>query len=255
MRFVSIEELKKAPGLRLILVAGTPSPWGQATKAMMEFKGLDFTAGLLPPGESNEDIVAWTGFSSGPIVIYNDEKAIERWTDILFLLERLAPTKPLVPEDPKSRAQFFGLSHELNGELGLGWNRRLMMFAPAMGSGAAPDGIKRMSGKYNYNETDLGIASKRIVGTLNLLTEQLEAQKALGSEFFIGNTPTALDFYWAAFSNLIEIISWEAIPVIESYRPLFANDDEAIKRAFSPALREHRDRFFNEYFKTPMEFA
>ena len=36
MEFLSIEELKKRDGLRLILVAGAPSPWGQAAKAMFE---------------------------------------------------------------------------------------------------------------------------------------------------------------------------------------------------------------------------
>jgi glutathione S-transferase len=221
---------------------------------MMEYKKLDFAAGLLVPGETNDEIVEWTGINSGPIVVHDDDQPIERWTDILFLIERLAPKPALIPEDARQRSDLFGMSHELNGEFGLGWNRRLLMFAPLMESGSAPDGIVRMSGKYNYNKADSARASDRIIRTLNLLDEQLTAQQTRGSEYFIGDSPSALDFYWTAFSNLIEIISWEAIPVPEDYRPLFAYDDAGVKKAFSPALRAHRDAFFQRYFKSPMEF-
>jgi cysteine desulfurase len=51
------------------------------------------------------------------------------------LLERLAPNKPLIPTDPEQRVRLFGLGHEICGELGFGWNRRLDMFRPAMASG------------------------------------------------------------------------------------------------------------------------
>ena len=49
MEFSSIAELRVLDGLRLVLVAGSPSPWGQCAKAMMEFKGLDFATGLQVP--------------------------------------------------------------------------------------------------------------------------------------------------------------------------------------------------------------
>ena len=41
MDFQSFDALKDAAGLRMFLVAGTPSPWGQAAKAMVEYKGID----------------------------------------------------------------------------------------------------------------------------------------------------------------------------------------------------------------------
>jgi len=254
MEFKSIGELKTAPGLRIVLVAGTPSPWGQAAKAMLEYKDLDFSAGLLAPGDTNDELVEWAGINSGPVVAYNDEKPIERWTDILFLLERLAPSPALVPDDAQDRMRLFGMSHEITGEFGLGWNRRLLIFGPIMESGAAPEGVTRMSDKYNYNTADAALASARIVRTLNLLDGQLAAQKRTGSEYFLGSAPTALDFYWTAFSNLIDVLSWEKIPVEEDFRPLFEQGDSAIADAFSPALREHRDRFFDAHFKSPMEF-
>jgi glutathione S-transferase len=254
MKMLSIGELVKKDGLRIVLVAGAPSPWGQAAKAMMEYKRLEFSAGHLIPGDANKELVAWSGVNSGPVVAWNDEKPIDRWNDILFLLERLAPSRPLVPEDSQQRADLFGMAHEINGELGLGWNRRLLMFAPILESGAAPEGMQLMGEKYKWNKADTELASRRIVGTLNQLSARLKSQKAAGSEYFVGDSPSAMDFYWTAFSNLIDIISWEKIPVGEEMRPLFAQGDEAIAAAFDDVLREHRDRFFDRYFVSPMEF-
>ncbi|MGR8949720.1 MAG: hypothetical protein ACU84Q_16885, partial [Gammaproteobacteria bacterium] len=179
---------------------------------------------------------------------------IDSWTDILFLLERIRPTPSLIPENATDRALMFGFSHEICGELGLGWNRRLAMFAPIIESGEAPEGITRMGGKYNYNAADATAASERVAATLNALTAQLEAQQARGSEFFVGEKITALDFYWCAFSNLIEIMSWEKIPLAEDWRPLFVHDDQVVHGAHSDLLKAHRDRVFESYFKNPMEF-
>ena len=254
MQILDIKELKAATGLRIVLVAGTPSPWGQTAKAMIEYKGLAYTTGWLSPGEVNQGVVNWSGVNSGPVVAWDDEEPINRWNDILFLLERLAPFPALIPEDGQGRADFFGMCHELCGELGLGWNRRLMAFAPIIDAGDAPEGITRMGAKYNYNKADAELAADRVVETLNLLAKHLSVQRSAGSNFFIGNAPTALDFYWAGFSNLIEVMSWEKIPVREDLRPLFAQNSAAIAAAFTPILREHRDQFFDRYFKSPMEF-
>ena len=42
MEYSSPSEIISAQGLRLVLVHHMPSPWGQATKAMLEYKGLAF---------------------------------------------------------------------------------------------------------------------------------------------------------------------------------------------------------------------
>lgn len=254
MEFKSIEALKTTPGLRFVLVGGAPSPWSQAAKAMMEYKRLEFSAGRLAAGDTNDDLVAWTGINSGPVLVYNDEKPLERWIDILFLIERLAPTPALIPADPEQRVTVFGIAHELCGELGLGWNRRLLMFAPMVESGNAPEGIVRMAGKYHYNKADMEQADARIIATLRMLHRQLERQQQAGSNYFVGDTPSAVDFYWTAFSNLVEIISWDKIPVPEGFRPLFQQNNPAVAAAFTPLLREHRERFFAAHFKSPMEF-
>ena len=254
MEFQAFEDLRDAAGLRMFLVANTPSPWGQAAKAMIEYKEIDCAYGAWIPGEPNEKLAAWSGSHSGPIVVYDDEKPIDKWTDILFLLERIAPTPSLIPEDAMERVLMFGFSHEICGELGLGWNRRLAMFAPLIESGQAPDGVKHMGQKYQYNKRDAEAASQRVANTMNALTQQLAAQKANGSDYFIGDKLTALDFYWCAFSNLIEIMSWEKIPLAEDWRPLFVHDDQVVHGAHSDLLKAHRDRIFEAHFKNPMEF-
>jgi glutathione S-transferase len=254
MKYLSIAELIKRPGLRLVLVQGAPSPWGQAVKAMMEHKGLEFAVAPQIPGAENSELVAWAGVNSGPVVAWNDGRPMNRWNDILFLLERLAPHKPLVPDAPAERVQLMGLSHELCGELGLGWNRRLSLFKPAMQSGQAPAGINAMSRKYGYNESDVAAANQRQIAMLDLLTSILETQRAQGSAFFVGKQLSAVDFYWAAFSMIMAILPDEQCPVAAGSRAMFENIDASVKAAISPILLEHRDRILGAHFKLPMEF-
>ena len=49
-----LEEAIAAKGLRLVLVQGMPSPWGQAAKAIFEFKKLEYLAAPQEPGGANE---------------------------------------------------------------------------------------------------------------------------------------------------------------------------------------------------------
>ena len=91
LQYRSFEEIIDHPGLRIVLVKGVPSPWGQAAKAIFEIKGLDYVAAPWLGGEPNENIVAWSGATSAPIVAWAKEKPVNRWIDILYLAERLAP--------------------------------------------------------------------------------------------------------------------------------------------------------------------
>jgi len=141
LQYRSFIEIVDGPGLRIVLVKGLPSPWGQAAKTIFEIKGLDYVAAPWMPGEPNADIVAWGGEASAPIVAWAREKPLNRWIDILYLAERLAPKPSLIPADAAQRALMIGLSHEICGEMGIGWNRRLQLFAPAYASGSPPAGI------------------------------------------------------------------------------------------------------------------
>jgi glutathione S-transferase len=254
MKFLSVAEVIKRSGLRLVLVQGAPSPWGQAVKAMMEYKGLEFVVAPQIPGAENADLVAWAGVNSGPVVAWNDGRPLNRWNDILFLLERLAPQRPLVPDAPAERVQLLGLSHELCGELGLGWNRRLSLFKPAIQSGQAPSGITAMSRKYGYNESDVAATNQRQIEMLKLLSSILDSQRAKGSAYFVGSALSAVDFYWAAFSVIMDILPDAQCPVAAGARSMFENIDSSVKAAISPQLLEHRDRILRAHFKLPMEF-
>ena len=70
LQYRGFGEIVDHPGLRIVLVKGMPSPWGQAAKTIFEIKGLDYVAAPWLPGEPNADIVAWGGEASAPIVAW-----------------------------------------------------------------------------------------------------------------------------------------------------------------------------------------
>src|SRR5258708_35370919 len=113
LQYRSLEEIIDHPGLRIVLVRGVPSPWSQAAKTIFEIKGLDYVAASWPPGEPNENIVAWGGDTSAQIVAWASEKPINRWIDILYLAEGLPPNVPAPPTEPTLRRLSAGLSAEL----------------------------------------------------------------------------------------------------------------------------------------------
>ncbi len=254
LNYRSFEEIAGHRGLRIVLVKGMPSPWAQAAKTIFEIKRLDYVAAPWIPGEENPEIAAWGGEASAPIVAWAEEKPISRWIDILYLAERLAPTPALIPADATQRALMIGLSHEICGELGIGWNRRLQFLAPAYASGSPPAGVARMGSKYGFNEGDAKAASARIAGSLKALATQLKSQYARGAHCFVGDSLSALDVYWTAFANLLDPLPKEQCPMPEAYRPGFTVSDPAIKSALDPLLLEHRLRIFREHFRDPMEF-
>lgn len=254
MEYMTVAEAIESDGLRIVLVQGMPSPWSQAAKTMMEIKNLEYVTAPLVPGGTNDEIVAWAGENSAPVVAWNDQKPLTKWNDILFLLERLSPTPRMIPDIAEDRVIFFGLCHEICGELGIGWNRRLQLFGGAIASGSAPDGIKLMAGKYGHNEADVIAAGKRTAATLDVLARVLKEQHELGNEFFVGDCVSALDIYWVAFANLLDPLPADKNPMPEEFRPGFVAQDPEIKAAMDPLLFKHRDRIFDQYFRCPMEY-
>ena len=249
LHYTDIDELIAGDGLRLVLLRGFPSPWGQAAKAMMEHKALDYAVGALQAGGENAAVVAWAGTNSAPVVAWNDEAPLNRWDDILLLLERLGPERPLVPSDPALRAEVYGLSTLICAPLGFGWNRRLIG-AQARVAAGKPMGL--MGEKYGYNTVDGPLAETRTVAFLDYLAARLRRQADAGSGYLVGDQITAADFYWAAFSNLLRIQPPDECPLDDAIRPGF----EAVPPALEDAdeiLIEHRDRIMRAHFKMPME--
>ena len=253
MEFIDIGTLRNMSGLRLVIVRDTPSPWSQAAKALIEYKGLDYAIGSQIIGGDNTELVDWTHQNSGPVVAWNDERPRSHWLEILNLLERIAPDKPLLPADTMTRAMVLGLSREICDELGVGWNLRLRLFKPAMDSGEPPEPIQRMGIKYRYNDTDAELANERLVTALNTLHAVLQQQLDAGHEYFMGAEVTALDFYWAAFCNIADCPDDNWVPLSPDWRAVFGPLDPDVDSALTPALREHRDRMMKRYFRIPME--
>ena len=252
--YLSPAEAIAHKGLRLVLVQGLPSPWGQAVKTIFEIKRLDFVMAPFVMAGTNEEIVAWSGQSSAPVVAWEDEAPINRWIDILRLAERLAPEPGLIPEDAWDRTLMFGLCNELLGELGIGWCRRIQMIGPALLAPQPPEFATILGEKYRYNRKDEEAASARIVDSLNVFATQLQDQRARGISFLVGDGLSAVDIYFTAMMNMVAPLPREQCPMPDQFRPNFTATDPDVLNALSPILLEHRQRIFDAYFRNPMEF-
>ena len=100
--YIGIDEAIARRGLRMVVVGGVPSPWGEAAKGILHVKRIDWAAVRL--AYDSEALKRWAGQRSGPVAIYDDEPPRAAWDDILLLAERLAPAPALLPADPAQRA-------------------------------------------------------------------------------------------------------------------------------------------------------
>ena len=252
--YVTPAEAIKATGLRLVFVRGVPSPWGMAAKTLFEIKGVDYLAAPLELAGSNNEIVAWTGQNSAPVVAWNDEAPIHRWQDIILLAESLAPAPALIPADALHRALMWGFANELAGEQGLGWNRRLQGFGRARNSGKSNPVSEALIGKYGYDAEAVKTVVPRIAGTLTGLATQVKAQRKRGVDFLVGEDLSAADIYFVTFLNLVAPLPPEQCPMPDAFRTGFTAREPEIVGALDPVLIAHRDRIFQAHFKNPMEF-
>jgi glutathione S-transferase len=257
--WVPIEEARGLPGLRLVITAGVPGPWGEAAKALFQVKRIPYARVPQQMGAANEELVAWTGHDNAPQAVFGEEPARTLWMQIIFLAERLAPEPALVPADPALRAQMFGLIHELAGENGLGWCRRLMLLAPTLAlptSALAEDHpvrvqVTTLGRKYGYSQAAAAAAPARVEGILRLFSEQLAAQQRRGSAFLLGERLSALDLYWAGFAGLISPLPEPQCAMPAMLRPLYELGGPA-RAACSPELLAHRDRVYREHLELPI---
>ena len=248
-RAVSISEARQKPGLRLLLLEGLPSPWGQAAKGIFEIKGIEYTPAHPRPDDPSDALEAWTGQTSFPAAMYEDEEPRTGWAEILLLAERLAPSPALIPADAAQRAVFFGYAHEICGEMGLGWARRLETISQGLAA-EQPNPVSRfLAGKYGHRDDSAAEASARVLGVLGAL-DALLAQH--GGEYLLGEL-TALDVYWATFANLLDPLPDELLPMHPKMRPMFTASDPATRAALTPALLGLRDRMYERHLMTPIE--
>ena len=257
MEYESIEKIKNTNGLRIVIVKGMPSPWSQAARAIFNYKNLDYLVGPQIPGDANPELVEWSGHNSAPVVAFDSEPQIHRWLDIVLLAERLAPELSVLPKKPEERVSVVGLSHEVSGDLGIGWWSRVAMFHPAMSAPERPDALLSMADKWGYSEERGKNAPREIATRLNLLNEQLERNRARGSHFFVGDTVSALDIHWAAMSILVSPLSETDMPTLPGYYPMFqiCQSLSEVNQATTSALLTHRDQIFADHFVVPFDYT
>ncbi len=249
IEFVDLAEAKARRGLRMSCVAGIPSPWGEAAKGILQLKKIPWVGVRLSPG--NSDLVEWTGQASAPVAMYQDEAPRGGWAEILLLAERLAPEIPLIPEDAAERATLFGLSHEICGEMGLGWCGRLAGVANGLeGRGGFDKGIAGYLGaKYGYREGCGAEARQRVIDIVQMLAARL---KTNGSGYYLGARLTAVDIYSATFVAMFKPLPHEQCPMPAPLRAAFESHDEQTRQALDPILFEHRDRIYAEHLELPL---
>jgi len=250
--YVSVEEAIAGRGLRMVVVGGVPSPWGESAKGILHLKGIDWTAVRL--AYDSEALVAWTGGRSGPVAVWEDERPRGGWAEILLLAERLAPSPPLLPADAGERALAFGLAHEICGEDGLGWARRVqLVHAGLHEAGGFPKPIARyLSPKYGYSAAAGASAGARIVALLRMLATRLRAQRARGSRTYVGDDLTAVDVYSATFMAMFRPLPHAQCAMDPHIRAAFETVDADTEAALDPILLEHRDEVYARHLELPL---
>jgi len=251
-QYVGVEEAKRRNGLRMVVVGGVPSPWGEAAKGILHIKGIEWAAVRLV--YDSEPLREWAGQRSGPVAIYDNEPPRSGWVEILLLAERLAPTPSLLPTDPAERALVFGISHEICGEAGLGWSRRLQLIHAGLQSiGGFPEPVAKYLGrKYGYRPETGVAATPRVAALLAMLGARLKAQHEMGSRYYVGNSFTAVDVYSAAFMALFDPLPHEHCEMAANIRAAFETRDAQTEAALDAILLRHRDMMYTQYLELPL---
>src|SRR5262245_37906214 len=171
-QYIDVEDATKRHGLRMVVVGNVPSPWGEAAKGIFHIKGLEWAAVRLVYDSDRELLRQWAGQDSAPVVVYDNEPPRGGWAEILSLAERLAHQPSLLPADPAERDAVLGIGHEICGEAGLGWSRRLQLIHVGLqNSGGFPEPIAQYLGKkYGYTPETGAASASRVVQLLGTLS-------------------------------------------------------------------------------------
>lgn len=250
--FVSTEEAIAASGLRMVVVGNVPSPWGEAAKGILHMKGLNFKAVVLDAADEAQ--LAWSGSKSAPALIVDDEPARTGWAEIALLAERLAPQPSLIPSDAADRALVFGLAHELLGEEGLAWSRRLQLIDIGLtGKGGFPEKASHyLAGKYGHSPARAAAAVTRVIALLGMLADRLKAQKAAGSDYYVGTAPSIADICSATTLALFSPLPEDICAMRETTRAAFETGHAAVDAALDPVLIAHRDMMYERHLALPL---
>jgi glutathione S-transferase len=253
MHFATVEQARTAPGVRLVVLASVPSPWSESAKGLLVVKGIDGI--LVRFAASDRSVSQWTGWHNAPVLMIDGEPPRVHWSEILEAAERIGGRTSLVPSDPEERIRMFGLAHEVLGEGGLVWNRRLIVIHRGLiteGRDGFPLRIARyLAPKYGYTPQRAEAAETRVALILRKLGDLAEANRARGSEYLLGNRLTALDIYSATALWPFAPLSEDQCPGVP---PLIRRAFDTSSAAVPTALLEHRERVYKQHLGLPVEF-
>lgn len=250
--YVSVEDAMKRGGLRMVVVGGVPSPWGEAAKGILHIKRIEWAAVRL--AYDSDALKEWSGQRNGPVAIYGDERPRAGWAEILLLAERLAPEPSLLPADAGERALVFGLAHEILGEQGLAWARRLQLIhAGLQGAGGFPErAAKYLAKRYGYSP-EAGVASgTRVAQLLRMLAARLKSQREAASRYYVGDSVTAADVYSATCMAMFRPLPAGQCDMDAGTRAAFEMQDAQTEEALDPILLEHRDLMYAQHLELPL---
>lgn len=250
MPFVELEEARDASGLRLVVVAGVPSPWSQAARGILHIKGID--PPIVKMGR-DPAVTQWTGLPNAPVAMFDGELPRSGWAEILALVERIQPEPRLIPEDPEQRVRMHGLSQELMGEGGIAWNARVAAIATSLdpsNDGGWPAPVAQYLAQ-RYGDVEDGGASARrdLHASLAVLDAQLE-RSAPDGPYYFGASLSALDIYSVAVIDALAILPDVDCPMKPSRRSAFLAMGAGVD--VPPRLIEHRDMIHARHIPLPL---
>lgn len=256
MKYLSVAEARTMPGLRLVLTAYMPGPWGEAAKYIFGARDVPFVAVEQLAMEANDELFAWTGMRNAPIAMYEDEPPQSTWLEILLLAERIGSGPSLIPEDPVDRALMMGFSTEICGPDGFAWSRRLELMGRSDVRRPADRNydIARMTRSYGVTAETIARAPKRMISIMQGLARQLRRQKEAGSDYLVGDRLSACDLHWAAFAGFVAPLPPELCPMPDFMRHNYSGLTPELGDALDPILLEHRDRVYERHIELPMDF-
>ena len=257
MNYISVEQARDLSGLRLVLTAHMPGPWGEAAKYIFSARNVEFAPVAQLAMEQNEDLFAWTGMRNAPIAMYQDEPPQSTWLEILLLAERIGSGASLIPEDPLDHVLMMGFSTEICGPDGFAWSRRLELMGRDDVQNPSSDAnydMTRMTRSYGVTAETIARAPGRMIAIMHGLAGQLHRQKAAGSDYLVGRQLSACDLHWAAFCGFVAPLPPELCPMPDFMRHNYTHLTPALAAALDPILLEHRDRVYRRHITLPMDF-
>ena len=247
--YANTEEAKAGDGLRVIVVGGVPSPWGEALKGLLHVKGIDWTAVRIDQRDSAQ--CDWTGQGPGamtaPMAFWQSEAPIGGAVELVELAERIEADPWLVPD--AERAGILDIVRLCADAGGIGWNRRLQLVHAGLNGAAGfhPKVAGYLGAKYGY-DAQQGDAPDR---TLHAQLAELAA--SLGDKAYLcADRLTAADIYSAAFMALFAPLPPEQCDMHPASRSAFESLDAATAAALDPRLLAHRDRIYGEFLALPL---